>query len=403
MRFHHLYGHNYHQQSQPQPQPQPQPQQQHNSKAGCPVHAQPLGHSLVSYELIKCINTHVLASILGDAHMVMILLGFRLTTGSADCIDLLVGVDELVGAFGVTHHQQTHRKNGQNGTLQQQVAGNASESARPQGPEAQPQQERHHHQQEPINSSLNGVQSHSLEIQPGEHCQVPLQQQQQLDSSNSKQSRTDIHQQPERQQHPGIFAGIDDMPQAGQAGQHEGKKLQEQHQLPRPLLVHRPRKHAPASQLTVGARALSKHCHRESAQSFWGGPATGPEAAKNVQADLVLQKILKGAVWLNLHYVPPDKFVLEVRVKEGYGGRWEVCPPTVRAQAENGDVTERVCSSGNFPAQEKNEDMTGRTYGSGTELDHALQTVHATIMPEVWFRGFLEPQFEGGHEVGWRH
>eukprot|EP00983_Pelagomonas_calceolata_P043212 1138818-Pelagomonas_calceolata.AAC.3 len=87
----------------------------------------------------------------------------------------------------------------------------------------------------------------------------------------------------------------------------------------------------------------------------------------------------------------------------GYGGRWEVCPPTVRAQAENGDVTERVCSSGNFPAQEKNEDMTGRTYGSGTELDHALQTVHATIMPEVWFRGFLEPQFEGGHEVGWRH
>eukprot|EP00967_Tisochrysis_lutea_P153933 scaffold304822_cov17-Tisochrysis_lutea.AAC.1 len=41
------------------------------------------------------------------------------------------------------------------------------------------------------------------------------------------------------------------MPQAGQAGQHEGKKLQEQHQLPRPLLVHRPRKHAPASQLTL--------------------------------------------------------------------------------------------------------------------------------------------------------
>ena len=37
---------------------------------------------------------------------------------------------------------------------------------------------------------------------------------------------------------------------------------------------------------------------------------------KNARALQVLARILSGAMWLNLHYLPPNRSVLEVRVKE---------------------------------------------------------------------------------------
>lgn len=117
---------------------------------------------------------------------------------------------------------------------------------------------------------------------------------------------------------------------------------------------------------------------------------------------------------------------------QGYGGRWEVCSPSVPAQAENDDLTRKMQG----PAQAENDNLTrvvqgpaqastvedgdltrmmpgpkgspaqaeyGSEFGSGAGLDQALHIARATVLPRVWFRGFLEPQFEGGHEVGWRH
>lgn len=37
---------------------------------------------------------------------------------------------------------------------------------------------------------------------------------------------------------------------------------------------------------------------------------------------VILEKILKNAVWLNIHSLPHDEYCIECRVKEGYGIRW---------------------------------------------------------------------------------
>lgn len=104
--------------------------------------------------------------------------------------------------------------------------------------------------------------------------------------------------------------------------------------------------HHPSAKLTVGGRALSKHSHRDVSDSWWG-VCTGSEEEKNRHALRVTLKILKAATWINIHQLPQDVKVIEVRNMEGYGVRWK---------------------------------------HDGSE-----------------FRGFLEPQMAGGHTVGWRH
>lgn len=105
-------------------------------------------------------------------------------------------------------------------------------------------------------------------------------------------------------------------------------------------------KHNPTSDLWVGSRALAKHYHRDQTESWWGN-CTGTEAAKNGHAMGLLNKILDNAVWINVHWLPHDVFIIEARQDQGYGMRWS-------ADGSN-------------------------------------------------FRGFLEPQMIDGHEVGWRH
>ena len=112
------------------------------------------------------------------------------------------------------------------------------------------------------------------------------------------------------------------------------------------LLESFKRKHKPNAELSCGARALSKHCHRDSTSQWWG-TSTGSESNKNEHANQVLEKILLDAVWINIHLLPHDIKVLEVRNELGYGARWS--------------------SDGNM------------------------------------FRGFLEPQMNDGHSIGWRH
>ena len=100
------------------------------------------------------------------------------------------------------------------------------------------------------------------------------------------------------------------------------------------------------AEITVGARALSKHFHRDSTSSWWGS-CTGTEQAKNQHALGLCNKILDDAVWINIHWLPHDVILIEARNHQGYGVRWS--------------------SDGSL------------------------------------FRGFLEPQMTNGHEIGWKH
>ncbi|TDL19015.1 hypothetical protein BD410DRAFT_453445 [Rickenella mellea] len=116
--------------------------------------------------------------------------------------------------------------------------------------------------------------------------------------------------------------------------------------------------------LTAGARAWTKHCHRSERPSddvlsgtiegWWDKPK-GPVDVINAKALALFWKIMKAATWRNLHWLPHQILVYEVRIKAGYGMRWS-------------------------------QDLSP---GGG---DH------------VWsFRGYVEPMMENGHERGWKH
>lgn len=122
--------------------------------------------------------------------------------------------------------------------------------------------------------------------------------------------------------------------------------------------------------LTAGARAWSKHSHRSEgwndgeddqsrreASAGWWGTASGSVAIINENALALFNKVMGGATWRNLHWLPHKVLVYEVRVPEGYGMRWS------QDRSDN----------------ERNEERP-------------------------WsFRGYVEPMMENGHEVGWRH
>ncbi|KAF2078590.1 hypothetical protein CYY_000090 [Polysphondylium violaceum] len=113
------------------------------------------------------------------------------------------------------------------------------------------------------------------------------------------------------------------------------------------LIKHANQLHAPKSKslLTVASRALCKHGIR-SENSFWGSDK-GPEMVKNKRAEKVLVKVLSDSFWINIHLLPHNIPIIEIRNSQGYGLRWS--------------------ATGDF------------------------------------FRGFLEPQMEDGHEKGWKH
>lgn len=126
--------------------------------------------------------------------------------------------------------------------------------------------------------------------------------------------------------------------------------------------------------LSVGARALAKHCQRvvstdggseDDASSAWGvSELRGNDASKNARALEVLTTLLDDAVWKNVHALPPFKeessvVTMEVRNSRGYGARWEI----------RGGADDAGCEDGGGYA----------------------------------FRGFLEPPMADGHERRWRH
>jgi hypothetical protein len=129
--------------------------------------------------------------------------------------------------------------------------------------------------------------------------------------------------------------------------------------------------------LTAGARAWTKHSHRSQghseredsedcdrknatkASSGWWGTPSGPVAHINEKALLLFWKIINGASWRNLHWLPHRVLVYEARVPEGYGMRWS------QDQSVGDDGT-----------------CEGRPW---------------------IFRGYIEPMMDNGHEVGWKH
>lgn len=142
--------------------------------------------------------------------------------------------------------------------------------------------------------------------------------------------------------------------------------------------------------LTAGARAWSKHCHRSQPTlptsdsganadtdkkkrsikppSGWWGRASGPQAVINANALVLFHKVMDNATWRNLHWLPHQVLVYEVRVSEGYGMRWS---------QDQGDPDGGVgIAQSNVTSKE--------------------------VRPWI-FRGFLEPTMENGHELKWRH
>ncbi|KAK0186748.1 hypothetical protein F5146DRAFT_142468 [Armillaria mellea] len=117
--------------------------------------------------------------------------------------------------------------------------------------------------------------------------------------------------------------------------------------------------------LTAGARAWSKHCHRsqstdsELTKKGWWGQPSGPVAIINERALVLFWKIVNEASWRNLHWLPHQVLVYEVRIEEGYGMRW--------SQDQN---------------SREAQDLEARPWT---------------------FRGFIEPMMENGHDIGWRH
>ncbi|KAF9218466.1 hypothetical protein BS17DRAFT_791332 [Gyrodon lividus] len=131
--------------------------------------------------------------------------------------------------------------------------------------------------------------------------------------------------------------------------------------------------------LTAGAKAWTKHAHRSGEADgervgWWGKQPAGPVAGINERAELLFTRVMNHATWRNLHWLPHQVLVYEVRVEEGYGMRW--------SQDRDGGVV-----------GETDEDNTGI---DPSPVDTALQS--------PWtFRGFVEPMMENGHEFGWRH
>lgn len=72
--------------------------------------------------------------------------------------------------------------------------------------------------------------------------------------------------------------------------------------------------------LTDAARALAKHANRSS--EGWWGCFSGNDSDKNRHASEVINRLLDGCCWMNVHFIQPHQGVFEVRVAEGYGARW---------------------------------------------------------------------------------
>lgn len=82
--------------------------------------------------------------------------------------------------------------------------------------------------------------------------------------------------------------------------------------------------------LSVAARALMKHCGRLGGgwgECFWGREdevMCGSDRDKNGRAERMIARILDDCVWMNVHHAPGGTKVIEFRVENGHGARWQL-------------------------------------------------------------------------------
>ena len=124
--------------------------------------------------------------------------------------------------------------------------------------------------------------------------------------------------------------------------------------------------------LTAGARAWSKHAHRSGNASIpdappnsasdnlikslrWWGTPSGPVARINERAVELFWRVWRDATWRNLHWLPHQVLVYEVRVPEGYGMRWA----QDRRDLESVSEAMRVLESGETFAEEQTRVRSG--------------------------------------------
>ncbi|KAJ2920643.1 hypothetical protein H1R20_g16452, partial [Candolleomyces eurysporus] len=137
---------------------------------------------------------------------------------------------------------------------------------------------------------------------------------------------------------------------------------------------------------------------KEEIDDGWWGTPSGPVSTINERALELFWKVMNGATWRNLHWLPHEVLVYEVRVPEGYGMRWSQDQSPLPLAANGGDQD---------GGSEANGASAGTTAG-GKELGESegdvICTASTRCTSRPWiFRGFVEPMMENGHEVGWRH
>ncbi|KAJ1564105.1 hypothetical protein HK096_009604, partial [Nowakowskiella sp. JEL0078] len=129
--------------------------------------------------------------------------------------------------------------------------------------------------------------------------------------------------------------------------------------------------------LTVGAKALSKHSHRDE-QIEWWGILSGTIDQKNRHSVEILAKLFGEAVWLNIHKLPHNIRVFEIRNKSGYGCRWYL--------------------SSSKPLEEIKTSTLGALIQLPTSIwEQSVSKDHCNPRT-LEFRGFLEPPMVDGHK-----
>eukprot|EP00760_Papus_ankaliazontas_P032311 PhM_4_TR5743/c0_g1_i1/m.103607 len=151
--------------------------------------------------------------------------------------------------------------------------------------------------------------------------------------------------------------------------------------------------YAKSPKLSVGAKAWTKHA----ARAGWWGEVRGPQETHCRLALEKLRQIISGATWRNIHLVPPQQVVFEVRLAEGYGARWHLAadqdaPDFVPAVVDN---TFFEMDRGTSPS-EKDGEHNFNVNEAGTAQEPPVSCF-------ISFRGFLEPMMEDGHALRWRH
>jgi hypothetical protein len=105
---------------------------------------------------------------------------------------------------------------------------------------------------------------------------------------------------------------------------------------------------------------------------------------------------MDGTSWRNLHWLPHQVLVYEVRVPEGYGMRWSQDRSKITKTGIPSEVTDGP--------HDDEASIEGLSHGTADSpaLESATAVEHEDSRPWI-FRGFVEPMMENGHEIGWRH